>query len=205
MNNFESKQINIIEAYIKNKNQFIVLIIGLPCSNKSELAKELAIDLKLPLLNINDFIISNKFIEKEVENVKFNIYEHPDNYDWEKFNQQVNVLKGYGIIIYGNYIDIDKIKFDIDFSFFINMNINLCKIKLIEKKLLPYEKDDDKVNIYLSKIFIPIYKNLKDNLKVNKFFNIKEDSNFNEIYDDLFDSIIQSIELFLYKNKKKYI
>ena len=46
---------NILEAYIKKYKQFIILILGLPCSNKSEIAKELSEDLKLPLININDY------------------------------------------------------------------------------------------------------------------------------------------------------
>jgi adenylylsulfate kinase-like enzyme len=51
MENSKTKM-NILEAYIRKYNQFIILILGLPCSNKSEIAKELHIDLKLPIIKI---------------------------------------------------------------------------------------------------------------------------------------------------------
>jgi hypothetical protein len=36
----EKSQTNILEAFIKKYDQFILLIIGLPCTNKSIIAKE---------------------------------------------------------------------------------------------------------------------------------------------------------------------
>ena len=67
---------NIIEAYIKHFNQLIILIIGIPTSNKSEIAKELFTDIKptFTLININDYM--NGFTEKEVDGVKFKLYDY---------------------------------------------------------------------------------------------------------------------------------
>ncbi len=194
MDSDTDQEINILDAYIRKHHQFIVMILGLPCSNKSEVAKELVEDLKLPIININDYLISDKFIDKEVDGVKFKLYEHPDNYDWEKLNSDVNKKKSSGLILYGNYIDSEKINFDIDFIFFLSMNTNLCKNKLIEKKLLPYESDDNKVRIYFFKIFNPIYDNLKSTLKINRFFNLKEQTTFDEIYDDVFETLMKMIQ-----------
>ncbi len=132
----ESKQMNILEAYIKKNKQFIVLILGMPCTNKSKVAKELVIDLGLPIININDYLIEDKFIDQEVDGVNFKLYEHPDNYDWEKLDQDVGKLKSKGLILYGNYLDISKIKFEVDFTFFLSMNTNLCKTILIKKKII---------------------------------------------------------------------
>lgn len=98
--------------------------MGLPCSNKSEIAKELEIDLKLPTLNVNDYLIKDKFKEYEFDDIKFKIYEDTENYDWDKFNNDVNELKSSGVIIYGNYIDSTKINFTYDFSFFLFNELN---------------------------------------------------------------------------------
>ena len=191
---------NIFEAYLKKYNQFIVLILGLPCSNKSEIAKELVVDLSLPIININDYLKQNAFIEKNVNDIKFKLYEHPDNYNWNKLNDDVNAIKNTGVILYGNYIDISKVTFEIDFTYFVNMNTNLCKNLLIEKKLLPYEGDDAKVIIYFKEIFNPIYDNLKQTLKINKFFNVKENTTFDNIYDELYDNLMDLIQKKVMKN-----
>jgi uridine kinase len=184
---------NILEAYLKKYGQFIVLILGLPCSNKSELARVLSEDIGLPKININNYIKSDSYIEKEVENIKFKIYEHPENYNWDKLNEDVNKKKKDGLVLYGNFIDKSKIDFDIDFVYFINLNTNLCKTLLLEKKLLQYPDDEEKIKIYFKDIFNPIYEDIKQELKINKFFNIKESSVFGEIYDDLFDSLMSGI------------
>ncbi len=189
----ESKQMNILEAYIKKNKQFIVLILGMPCTNKSKVAKELVIDLGLPIININDYLIEDKFIDKEVDGINFKLYEHPDNYDWEKLDIDVNKLKSKGLILYGNYLDSSKIKFEPDFTFLLSMNTNLCKTMLIKKKLLPYESDDEKVKIYFMKVFNPIYDEIKEKIKINKFFNIKEQTSFEETYNDVFDTLMELI------------
>ena len=185
---------NILEAYIKKYNQIIILILGLPCSNKSEIAKELEIDLNLSLININDYLKQNTFVEKMVSDVKFKLYEHPDNYDWDKLSSDVNNKKKVGVILYGNYIDNTKLNFEMDFCYFFNMNSNLCKNMLIEKQMLPYKDDDEKVKIYFKDIFNPIYEKLKEDLKINKFFNLKETTTFDESYNDMFDNLMKQIK-----------
>ena len=188
------KSTNILESYILKNKQFIVMILGMPCTNKSQIAKELVIDLKLPILNINDYIINDKFIDLKVDGIKFKLYEHPDNYDWDRLNRDVSHLKSTGLILYGNYLDISKINWKPDFSFFISMNMNICKTKLIKKKLLPYEEDDEKVKIYFTKIFNPLYDELKEKIKFNRFFNVKETTSFDQTYDELFDTLISLIK-----------
>lgn len=184
---------NILEAFIKKYKQLIILIIGLPCSNKSEIAKELKSDLGFPIINTNNYLIKNKFKQVEFDGVKFKIHDDTENYDWDKFNKDVEELKSSGIIIYGNYIDSNKIDFKIDFSFFYSLNTTLCKKILSEKKLLNLTNVEDGI-IYFEKIFNPKYKELKSNIKFNKFFNIKEDTIFSNSYDELFDLLMILIQ-----------
>jgi hypothetical protein len=185
---------NILEAFIKKYNQFVILILGLPCSNKSEIAKELAEDLHLSLINVNNYLKKDSFIEKDISNIKFKLYEHPDNYDWDKLNNDVNEKKEQGIILYGNYVDKNNLNFEINFCYFFNMNLNLCKNILIEKQMLPYKEDDEKIKVYFKDIFNPLYEKLKEDMKINKFFNLKETTSFNDSYDELFDNLMEQIQ-----------
>lgn len=190
---------NIFEAYLKMYKQCIILILGMPCTNKSDIAKELGNDLSIPIIKINDYLIKDKFKEVEEDGYKFKLYEHTDAYDWDSFNQKVNELKSNGVIIYGNYLDEAKIDFKINYSFMFEMNNKLCKKILIDKKMLPFQNDDPKLDIYFLKIFNPLYDNLKKNITINKFINIKEDT----IYADIFDKIFQHLINYINKNVYK--
>lgn len=184
---------NILEAYIKKYGQIIILILGLPCTNKSSIAKELNIDLNISILKINDYLIKDKYTEKTVDDIKFKLYEESENYDWEKLNNDVNKLKTSGLIIYGNFIDISKINWEIDFSFFYSMNNNLCKKILNEKNLLSSHYSDKEIKIYFDKVFNPLYDELKNSLKINRFFNVKEDTSFDDSYDEIFNLLMDLI------------
>lgn len=102
--------------------------------------------------------------------------------------------KKNGLVLYGNYVDIDKLDFEINFCYFFNMNIGLCKNILIEKQMLPYKEDDEKVKIYFKDVFEPIYDKLKKDLKINKFFNLKENTTFDESYDETFNNLMDQIK-----------
>ena len=184
---------NILEAFIKKYKQLIILIIGLPCSNKSEIAKELKTDLGVHIININNYLIKNKFKQVEFDGVKFKIHDDTENYDWKKFNKDIDELKSSGVIIYGNYIDSAKIDFEIDFSFYYSLNTTLCKKIINEKKLLNFSNTEDE-KIYFDKIFNPKYEELKSIIKFNKFFNIKENTIFSTSYDELFDLLMDLIK-----------
>lgn len=184
---------NILQAYIKKYKQIIILILGLPCTNKSEIAKELGEDLGLKVIKINDFLIEGKYKEINIDDTKTKIYEDTDNYDWDNFNSTINSLKSDGVIIYGNYLDIEKINWEIDFSFFYSMNTKLCKKILVEKKMVDWDESSNVLNVYFEKIFNPLYDNMKNKIKINKFFNIKEETTFDDSYDDFFDILMELI------------
>jgi hypothetical protein len=184
---------NILEDYILRNNQIIILILGFPCSDKSTIAKELSIDTKLKKININNYIDDDKYVIEKINGLTLKMYEHPDNYNWNKLNKDVNKHKKKGIILYGNYIDINKINFDLNFVFFININNLLCTKILFEKKMFPYEEDNKKVSIYFKNYLNPLYEKLKTDIKINKYFNVKEDTVLNDVYEKLFDILMSLI------------
>ena len=81
---------NILQAYIKKYKQIIILILGLPCSNKSEIAKEFGIDLDLEVVKINDYLIKDKYKEVDIDGTKIKLYEDSENYEWKKLNLTIN-------------------------------------------------------------------------------------------------------------------
>ena len=184
---------NILQAYRKKYNKIIILILGLPCTNKSEIAKELGIDLSLQVIKINDFLIKDKYKEINIDGVKIKVYEDADNYNWNELNSTINELKSDGVIIYGNYLDIEKIEFEIDFKFFYSMNITTCKKILVEKKMVEWKKSDSILNTYFEKFLNPLYENMKNSIRFNKFFNVKDETKFDKSYNELFDTIMDLI------------
>ncbi len=60
--NSDSTQMNILQAYIKKNKQFVLLVLGMPCTSKSAVAKELVIDLGF--LTIINFFEKFKKVKK---------------------------------------------------------------------------------------------------------------------------------------------
>ena len=142
--------LNIIEAYLKEFGQMIILLIGMPTSNKSNIAKELELDIepKFTLININDYF-EKKIINVETKNINFKLYDHPDNINYSKLFNDINKVKSTGVILYGNSIDSNKIKdIKIDFSYFFDIKPTFLKNNLINKKKLPFNtpKSDKVLN-----------------------------------------------------------
>ena len=183
---------NIIEEYINQKQQLVILLIGPQGSQKSKLAKMLNEDLNFKLIKISDYH-NNKYIKKTINNSIFNVYEDIENYDLEKMSNDINKYKSKGVILYGNNIDIEKITFKIDFIYFTSI-----KYQLYKKYILKYDSIDNKkeyyLNTYIGNYISPLYENLKSKLKINKFFNIREETNIGDIYKELFDNLITNIK-----------
>jgi hypothetical protein len=135
-----NNDLNIIEAYLKEYDQMIILLIGMPTSNKSNIAKELESDIepKFTLININNYL-EKKFINVEAKNINFKLYDHPDNINYSKLFDDINKVKSTGVILYGNSIDPNKIKdIKVDFSYFFDIKQTFLKNNLINKKKLPF-------------------------------------------------------------------
>jgi hypothetical protein len=209
-------KINILEKFVNTNGKIVILIIGMPCTNKSQIAKILSEDLnnnlrpiytkkRVNIINLKDYFLESNYKVIDVKAqysdkiIKYNIYETTDNYDWEALNTELIKDNG-GSIIFGNFIDIEKLKFKINYSFFLDMSISLCKKIMIDKQILPIKKDskdsDFKLNSYFEHVFIPSYEKIKEQVKINKFFNVKNgsDEEINKIYDSLYKSLTLLIQ-----------
>jgi activator of HSP90 ATPase len=181
--------LNIIDVYLKNYGQMIILLLGMPTSNKSAIAKELESDIepKFTLININNYL-EKKFIDIEVRDIKFKLYDHPDNINYTKLLYDINQKKSSGVILYGNFIDPNKFKdIIIDFSYFFDLRHTYLKNNLIKKKILPFDDEVNNVsNIDIKNINV-IKKNNHDTIEksliteksstINDSSNITSESN----------------------------
>ena len=74
------------------------------------------------------------------------------------------------------------------------MNKLLCKDILLEKQMINPNYSQEKIDIYLKNILFPLFDDLLKNLKVDKFFKIKEDTTFEEFYNTFFNTLMEFIE-----------
>ena len=149
--------------------------------------------IRLEIIKINDFLIKDKYKEVEIDELKIKIYEHTDNYDWDKLNLKINDSKKNGVIIYGNYLDTDKINWKIDFAFFYFMNVKNCQEILFEKKMIDDNLSKKALGKYFSKYLNILYEELKKKIKINKFFKINNEMTFVKSYDLIFDTLMELI------------
>jgi hypothetical protein len=199
---------NIVEAYIKQNKQFVVLISGFSGSGKSLLSRSLVKDINktnkepLTFLNLNDFYKSeadyNNFVE--VGDIKVVDWDSPDAVDWEKFNKKVNEVKANGVVVSGFAFPKDSIIFHVDFHIHLKISKeDLIKNradynteKLDEKTSRIAEIGEDMEKRILNKVTFPHYLKSLETSTINKFINVSY-SNVKIAYDEMFDYIMDFI------------
>ncbi len=158
---------NIIEAYIKFKTQFIILISGFVGSNKTIIAEKLAKHLNFKVYKLEDY-----FKNKETLNCDYN------EIDWELFNNTILDNKK-GVICTGMIFDNQKLKFKPDYIIHLQSTKQLWFSKLKEKldKKNPDKDNSQELENLKKKINNDCYpyflQNIKG-LKANKFMNQQE-------------------------------
>ena len=194
---------NILEKYITDHNKFVVLIMGIPGTSKTIFAKKLLRNLnecltedhKIKLIRLKDYLIKDKYTVIEVENVKFNIYDSPENIDWNKLNEDVK--KDKRVIIVGNQIDATKINFEYNLAYYLDTSYINYKNYIIDKQIIK-DVDEKTMDIYVYKVFKLNAEELKKTAHF-KIFNIKKDVKYLDVYDKVVESIINYISKKLYK------
>lgn len=199
---------NIVGTYIKFNNQLIIIVSGLSGSGKTKIAMSIAKLFKINHINIDDYCVPDHNITVKLPNdVIVKDWDHIDSYDWDKINNEINKNKQAGIVICGQYLPKDKLKFDPDF----HIHVKISKQQLIENRR-QYVKDNPEkckdivkfINtptetMIINQIVYPHYLDYLEKSKVDKFINSK-DMTFDQIYDSALDFLFNKIEDFL-KNK----
>ena len=197
---------SILDEYIKQKGQIIILIIGMMNSSKSKISKELLISLnentktKLKLINMCNFYKKDKHIKFTDDNDTFNNYDINSNYDFDELYKKIKEHKN--VIIYGSTFDIKKIDFKINFTFLLSSTKTRIK-EYIEKRNIM--QNEELIQKYIKKYYLPYYDKLKEKIKLNKIINIKKiDETDEEVIDkyttEIFDVLKHFIENILYKS-----
>jgi len=190
----------ILDNYIKQNGQIVILIIGMMNSLKSKISKELLISLnentqtKLKLINMCNFYKKDKHIKFTDDNDTFNNYDINSNYNFDELNKTIKEHKN--VIIYGSTIDITQIDFKINFTFFLSSTKTRIK-ECLEK--INMMKNEELIQKYVKKYYFPYYDNLKEKIKPNKIINIKkmdetDEEIINKYTTDIFDVLKQFIK-----------
>jgi len=196
--------VNIVEQYIKNNLQLIILISGFSGSGKTLLAKNIEKDFKINFVNLNDFFKSdyNEIVDLG-HNIKVIDWDNPDAIDWDKFNDKVKSLKDSGIVISGFGFPNERIKFKPNFHIY----LKISKDKLIKNRhdYLDENKDNPLNEIKDTKAELLIL----NNLSYKHFIDMKDKSTYtfrtdttdqtpSETYDQIYDYLIENIEKSVY-------
>ena len=197
---------NIVEAYIEFNGQLIILVSGLPGCGKLTLANNISRDLKIKLLEQDNYFKKdyNDKIEVKVENDTIEIinWYTDDAIDWEKFNKDIDLYKDKGVVVSGFSLPIDKIINKIDFHIHLNISKQLClerRVKCSEQ----YKKSDIVDKVIMNKFIYPYYIEARDKSKIDKYLNITN-LNDDQVYDTVFDLIIEFIKNYIKNNETKF-
>ena len=208
---------NIIEAYIKFRNQLVILISGISGSGITELGDNMKRDTKLKLVSYKDYMKKENDVEKVDIIIDGDIKKVP-NWDsrnavkWQDFINDINANKKTGVIAVCP--SFPKAQYENLFSADFHINIKLPKQNILKKRL-EYNKSHDNMQMdenILMAIFnrytFPYYLYSIDpaNSIITKFIDASKyadsaDYN-NTIYDEAFDYIMTMINRWLADNVK---
>ena len=195
--------VNIVEKYIQDKGQLIILISGFSGSGKTLLAKNIERDFGLKFINLNDFYKKDYVnIVTLNENVKVNDWDNPEAVDWDSFNSKVKELKN--VVVSGFGFPNDRINFKPDFHIY----LKISKQKLIEnRQKFKEEHEDNPLNnitdprtelLILNSLSYKHYMEMKEKSTYTFNMDVSEKTPDN-VYDDIFDYVIKEIEKKVYK------
>ncbi len=212
-----SKEFNIIDAYLKYNNQFIIIISGLSGSKKSKICRKISDELGFVYLNTRKFIDKDNYKEIELPNKK--TVKVWNEYNWEDIIKEINENKSKGIVVCGEYFPSDNLG---DLYIDQHYHIKLSKQNIIKKRLeyINNLNEKDKEEFYdeetetliINQSVYPYYLDILQKSKINKFINVNEmmDLNEDEYIEKVSDIIMENIinyviEYLKKKNLDKYI
>lgn len=204
--------VNIVEAYLKYKGQYIILVSGFSGSGKTTIAKFLASLFKFKLINQNNYHVPKDIydIEKNYVILKNeskvlnwdNIYE---SVDWDKLNSDIDNFKTQGVIVCGFGFPKSLLKFTPD----CHLHIKISKQNLIKNREDYYDRnkmvdiDREFEKTILNQVTFPIYLKIAEESTIDKYINANDTTN-EKIKEDTFSYLMFVINEWL-KNNTQFI
>jgi adenylate kinase family enzyme len=201
---------NILEAYIRFKNQLIIIISGPSGSGKTSIAKNLAKAFNIKYINQFQYYKPdyNEMIPRP-DGTEILNYNNDDALDWINFNQKVDEYSKSGVIISAFTLPHDKINFRVDYHVHLSVSkqsyINIRNKYLTEHKdKYPDEYAEIDTDIYRWKINrnYSYYLESAKKMHISKYINISDSNSNEEIFNILWDDIINNY-IFNYVEKFK--
>lgn len=198
---------NIVEAYIKFKGQLLIFVSGLSGCGKTYVAKNIARDLKIKIIDQFDYY-KKDYINKTTlqDGTEINNWHTDEAIDWDLLNEDINTFKKDGLVVSGFALKENNISSKDDIHIHLNITKQNCIVRRKEyleknkdKYKTEYENIDSPIEkLKMNQIIYPYYLESTKLSKINKFINMNILSE-EEAYDDVFNSIIKLISEYLYK------
>jgi len=209
---------NIVEVYKILKGQLIIMLTGLPGSNRKGHIEGLISLFKLKEIDIKNYVSEDKTENISLPSGKvIKNYDSISIYNWDKINEDVDKYKKDGVLLWGIVIPDENLKFKPDFHIHIKISFKKYitnRHAFLKKRANDSDSDnnsDNNDNIlyniidtpdekYLLENIISInyYENLKKST-IQKFFNANEKT-FDEIDQEIFDYLITKIDEYVHLN-----
>lgn len=185
---------NIVEKYIELNNQLIIYISGMSGCGKTKIGHFISNDFKLKLIDQDDYYIKDHNEKTKIGDEMVINWYSDDAINWDKLNKDIDDVKTVGVVVIGTTLPDDKMNIKPNY----HIQLTMSKQECVRRRLLFLENTEkDKINqdfekLKINKLAYPYYLEILNRSKINKFINITEKTDEN-IYDEVFDSIIQFI------------
>lgn len=184
---------NIIEAYIKNENQFIVLVSGIGGCGKKHVAKKLAEWLKIDYINQGDYHRDDydKMVTLPDGSEYVNMADD-DAIDWDKLSNDVKNKKV--AIVAGVAFPDDKLSFKADFHIHVSIPKKICLEKRL-KGMRDSESYNEQLEVYKFNHYVfPYYLEVNKRSTINKFINYAKFEDIDKVADNAYDTLMELVD-----------
>ena len=146
------------KAYLKYKGQLIILISGLAGCGYMQIGKDMSKDFNIKFLDQYDYYRNDYDTKVRLPNGEEVInWDSVEAFNWIKLNNDVNRLKDKGVIIVGNILPQDKLKFEPDIHIHLSISKRQCTTKrhnFLEENKEKYKKEYSLINSVTEKLIM---------------------------------------------------
>jgi hypothetical protein len=212
----KTDKLTVIDAYIRERGQLIILISGLSATNKTKIARTMKIDFNIKMINEDKYYKKDYSEETELilrdnegtitDSMKIINYDNDESIDWDALNKDVESNKKFGLVVCGMAFPTDKLTFVPD----LHIHIKISKQNCLERRreFILEHKDDEKLKkeydivkrnldtYKMNKITYPYYMDMINRSTISRFIN-GNDLDYNKLYDISFETVIEFVKKYL--------